>query len=150
MTAVRYMVVCEHPARPPFHVADITDNRPEGGIRVEEFRDHGIRATPRNRLGSRRQITLACPVCEMKAPMLADTSISELLDKLAPVRDRVLRCEQLPVEVLDIADPADAIDVALGEAAPKWVVVGEESRYLLPLDMVCTLITGLRDRGRRR
>ncbi|MCB1290346.1 hypothetical protein [Mycolicibacterium sp.] len=140
-----YIVVCEH-SDGREHVANITDRRPAGGVEVEDFLSRGTPVTPRNRLGSRRLIVFACDTCQLTSPPLADTTVAELLDKLAPMREQLLAAEMVPAEV-PVVDPDDLADVLTG-GRPQWVVVGERRRLVLPLNVLCTLVTGLRDRRR--
>lgn len=151
MTAL-YMVVCGPHDGQPFHVADITDERPAGaGVRVENFRSHSVPVVPRNNRASRRQIVFACNTCGLESPPLADTSMAELLDAVRAGKSQpgVLTPIPAPVEVPRV-DPDDLADVLTGRAPGlTWDIVGHEQRWLLSLKDMCVIISGLRDRGRR-
>jgi hypothetical protein len=140
---IRYTVMCPHPEG-PCHVADLDDDRPTGGgVRVENFRSHSTPIAPRNRLGSRRRVVLACELCPTNVE-LADTSLADLLDLLGPHRES-LDSAMVPVEVPHV-DLDELADVLTG-GEPLWVVVGEERRYFLPLPLLARAASKLRERS---
>ncbi|TXI55812.1 MAG: hypothetical protein E6Q57_00215 [Mycobacterium sp.] len=148
---IRYAVVCDHPELDRrYFVADINDDRPNGGgIEWRIYRgDYTTFFEAVNKRGSRTTpIPFGCGAegCNLLAE-LQESTLPELLDKIAPQRD-LLTVATIPIE--QTADTEDVFDVAFGGADPEpSVIVGSESRHLVPLRTLCEVVRLLRVRGK--
>jgi hypothetical protein len=85
------MVMCDHPEMDRrYFVADIDDDRPNGGsVHFQIYRGGmGTTVKTMNKRGSRRSVPFSCGACTLYVE-LQETSLPDLLDKIAPHRDEL-------------------------------------------------------------
>lgn len=149
--SIRYMVVCDHPEmNRRYFVADIDDDRPNGGpVHFQIYRSGmGTTVKAMNKRGSRRSIPFACGACTLYVE-LQETSLPDLLDKIAPHRDELFPMQTVPLEESPDLDTDQWYDVMFNSADPgPSTVVGTEQRYVVSLKRLCDINGELRARGR--
>jgi hypothetical protein len=154
MTAepIRYMIVCDHPEMGRrYFVADIDDHRLIGGrVHFQLYRgEMATTATALNNRGSRRVIPFACGVCRLR-PEIAETSLPDLLDKIAPHRELLpVAVEPIEAAPSPLRDPDTWFDVLRGGDPGPGPVVGCERRHVISLRMLDDIVSKLRVRDRR-
>jgi hypothetical protein len=128
----KHVVLCDCEGGPnPRVIAWIDDERPNGPVRIDSNTSFTAAIRVPNRRGGKATFHLRCKGCRKKVT-LSDTTVGDIIDKLAPVRDTL--------EVASI--PAiGQLRVPLGKPAPE--VIQHEDRYVIPFLMLCRIVTKL-------